>query len=248
VLHLFPIGVLMAERLTYLPSAGFCIAAAAMVGSIRRSPVVVLAVFVLLGLLGIRSAVRAADWRSDLALWESELPKAPNDVVVNNNLAVAYSSRGEYAKAIPVLETAVRVAPRYWRAHVNLGVAEQGLGRPQRARTAYLEAMRIAPRETDPLYFFARFEADQGDHAGAVITLEAARRIAPEQARLATALGLNFLKLGRADEARAAFQAAVAIDPADAAARAGLAGLVAPPAAPPVGPAPPPPTTQRPSR
>jgi tetratricopeptide (TPR) repeat protein len=222
VLHLFPIGVLMAERLTYLPSAGFCIAAGAMIGSFRRTPLVVAAVLALVVVLGVRSTVRAADWSSDLALWESEIDKAPRDVVVNNNLAVAYSARGEYAKAIPPLETAIRVGPRYWRAHVNLGIAEQGLGRPERARAAYMEAIRIAPREVDPLYFFARFQADQGDHAGAVVTLDAARRIAPEQARLATALGLNFLKLGRADEARAAFQAAVAIDPADAAARAGL--------------------------
>jgi len=223
VLHLFPIGVLMAERLTYLPSAGFCIAAGALVGSIRRTPLVVVAVLALVAVLGVRSAVRAADWSSDLALWESEIDKAPRDVVVNNNLAVAYSARGEYAKALPPLQTAVRVAPRYWRAHVNLGIAEQGLGRPERARAAYLEAIRIAPRETDPLFFYARFQADQGDHAGAVVTLDAARRIAPEQARLATALGLNLLKLDRADEARAAFQAAVAIDPSDAAARAGLA-------------------------
>ena len=221
VLHIFPIGVLMAERLTYLPSAGFCIAAGALVGSLRRTPLVVVAVVALVAVLGVRSAVRAADWSSDLALWESEIEKAPRDVVVNNNLAVAYSARREYARAVPPLETAVRVAPRYWRAHVNLGIAEQGLGRPERARPAYLEAIRIAPREADPLYFYARFQADQGDHAGAVVTLDAARRIAPEQARLATALGLNLLKLGRGEEARAAFQAALAIDPADAAARAG---------------------------
>jgi Flp pilus assembly protein TadD len=228
VLHLFPIGVLMAERLTYLPSAGFCIAGAAVIGSVRRTPIVVAAVFALVAVLGIRSTVRAADWRSDLALWESEIDKAPRDVVVNNNLAVAYSARGEYAKAIPPLETAIRVAPGYWRAHVNLGVAEQGLGRPERARPAYLEAIRMAPREVDPLYFYARFQADQGDHAGAVATLDVARRMAPEQARLATAQGLGFLKLGRANDAREAFRAALAIDPADAAARAGLTGLAAP--------------------
>ena len=179
VLHLFPIGVLMAERLTYLPSAGFCIAVAAVIGSVRRTPLVVAAVLALVAVLGIRSTVRAADWRSDLALWESEIDKAPRDVVVNNNLAVAYSARGEYAKAIPPLETAIRVAPGYWRARVNLGIAEQGLGRPERARAAYLEAIRIAPREVDPLYFYARFQADQGDHAGAVATLDAARRRAP---------------------------------------------------------------------
>jgi Flp pilus assembly protein TadD len=225
VLHLFPIGVLMAERLTYLPSAGFCIGVAAVIGSFRRTPLVVAAVFALVAGLGVRSAVRAADWQSDLALWESEIDKAPRDVVVNNNLAVAYSARGEYAKAVPPLETAIRVAPGYWRAHVNLGIAEQGLGRPDRARAAYLQAIRIAPGMADPLYFYARFQASEGDLTGAVATLDAARRIAPEQARLATAQGQHLLKLGRVDEARAAFQAALAIDPADGEARSGMAAL-----------------------
>jgi Flp pilus assembly protein TadD len=244
-LHVFPIGVLMAERLTYLPSAGFCIAAGAVVGSIRRTPAAVAAVLALVAALGIRSAVRAADWRSDLALWESEIGKAPKDVVVNNNLAVAYSARGQYAKAVPPLESAVRVAPGYWRAHVNLGIAEQGLGRPDRARAAYLQAIRIAPGMADPLYFYAGFQAAQGDLAGAVETLAAARRIAPEQARPATAQGQHLAKLGRADEARAAFQAALAIDPADGDARKGLAALVGPPTGPTVPPAPTPATLSR---
>jgi Flp pilus assembly protein TadD len=227
VLHVIPIGVLLAERLTYLPSAGFCIAAAAAIGSLRRTPLVVGAVFALVAVLGIRSAVRAADWSSDLVLWESELPKAPRDVVVNNNLAVAYSARGEYAKAIPPLQTSIRVAPGYWRAHVNLGIAEQGLGRPDRARAAYLEAIRIAPGLADPLFFYARFQTAQGDLAGALTTLGAARRLAPEQARLATAQGQNLAKLGRVDEARTAFRAALAIDPADGDARRGIAALPA---------------------
>ena len=225
VLHLIPIGVLLAERLTYLPSAGFCIAAAGAIGSLRRTPLVVGAVFALVAVLGVRTAVRAAEWSSDLALWESELPKAPRDVVVNNNLAVAYSARGEYAKAISPLETSIRVAPGYWRAHVNLGIAEQGLGRPDRAGAAYLEAIRIAPGVADPLFFYARFQAAQGDAAGAVSTLGEARRLAPEQARLATAMGQNLAKLGRVDEARAAFRAALSIDPADGDARRGLAAL-----------------------
>ncbi len=185
----------------------------------------VAAVFVLVAVLGVRSAVRAADWSSDLALWESEIDKAPRDVVVNNNLAVAYSARGQYAKAIPPLETAIRVAPGYWRAHVNLGIAEQGLGHPGRARAAYLQAIRIAPGVVDPLYFYSRFQAAEGDLAGALATLAVARRMAPEQARLATAQGQHLAKLGRVAEARAAFQAALAIDPADAEAKRGLAAL-----------------------
>ncbi len=84
-----------------------------------------------MAVLGIHSGIRAADWRSELALWKAELPKAPNDVVVNNNLAVAYFSRKEYRKAIPPLETAIRVAPWYWRAYVNLGIA-RGVGLTRR--------------------------------------------------------------------------------------------------------------------
>jgi tetratricopeptide (TPR) repeat protein len=225
VLHLFPIGVLMAERLTYLPSAGFCIAAGAVVGSIRRSPVVVAGVLAFVALLGVRSAVRAADWGSDLSLWEAELPKAPDDVVVNNNLAVAYSSRGEFAKAVPVLRHAIQVGPGYWRAHVNLGIAEQGLGHPLEARQAFLDAIRLAPAESSPLFFYAKFQADEGDLAGAVTTLQAARRLAPESARLATAQGRYLAKLGRDAEAREAFQAALAIDPADTEARSALSAV-----------------------
>ncbi len=223
VLHILPIGVLMAERLTYLSSAGFCIAAAALIGSLHRTPLVVGAVFALVTVLGIRSTVRAADWSSDLALWESEVTKAPRDVVVNNNLAVAYSARGQYAKAVPVLQTAIQVHPGYWRAHVNLAIAEQGLGHMDRARDAYQAAVRMAPGLADPLYFLARFQGSQGDLAGGVQTLAEARRVAPEQARLATMQGQFLARLGRPDEARAAFRAALAIDPADAEARQGLA-------------------------
>ncbi len=229
VLHLFPIGVLMAERLLYLSSAGFCIAVAAAVGSLRRTPVVVAATLSVVALLGIRSAVRAADWRSDLALWEAEVVKAPEDVTVNNNLAVAYSARGQFAKAIPPLETAIRVGPWYWRSYVNLGIAAQGLGDLDKARKAYLDAIRIAPRESSPYYYYARFQGDTGDPAGAVATLEAARRLGPEEARIPSLLGQYLVKLGRTDEARAAFQAALAIDPADAPARRGLDGLAAGP-------------------
>jgi tetratricopeptide (TPR) repeat protein len=225
VLHIFPIGVLMAERLTYLPSAGFCIAMAALLGWIRRSPLVVVSVLILVGAFGIRSVVRTADWRSEVALWESELPKAPKDVAVNNNLAVAYSSRGEHRKAIRVLETAIRLAPGYWPAYVNLGLAEQGLGNRENARAAYLQAVRMAPGFSSPLFFYGRFQAEEGDLTGALATLTTARRIAPEEARLATAQGRCLAKLGRVAEARRAFQEALALDPADGEARRSLAAL-----------------------
>ena len=131
---------------------------------------------------------------------------------------------------------------------MNLGVAAQGLGDRDRARKAYLAAIRIAPGLSSPLFFYSRFQAEEGDLAGAVATLAAARRIAPEEARLATAQGQHLAKLGRVVEARMAFEAALAIDPADGEARTGLAGLVAPPGARPATPPGAQPASQPPSR
>ena len=242
VLHLLPIGVLMAERLLYLPSAGFCIAAGALIAAaipsgrgrsgtaIPTRPGRLAGAVALLALAGIaglavRSTFRAADWRDGVSLWTSELPKAPRDPVVNNNLAVVLSARGDHALALPRAEAAVAVAPGYWRAHVNLGIAAQALGDRDRARTAFREAARLAPDASAPLFFLARLLAEEGDLEGALRSLRQARRVAPEEARLAALQGRLLARLGRAVEARAAFQAALALDPADAEARAGLSAL-----------------------
>jgi hypothetical protein len=255
VLHLVPIGVLMAERLLYLPSAGFCLAAAALTAGAmagtgappipaaprgpadapppagppgtagRRAGLLALAALAVVTAFAVRSAVRAADWRDGVALWTSERPKAPRDPVVNNNLAVELSARGDHAGALARAADAVAAAPGYWRAHVNLGIAAQALGDRPRARAAFAEAARIAPGSSVPRFFQARLLEAEGDLEGALRTLAEARRLSPEEARLATAQGRLLERLGRPAEARAAYEAARALDPADAEARAGAARL-----------------------
>jgi protein O-mannosyl-transferase len=243
VMHLVPVGVLLAERLLYFPSIGFCLAVAALlplaasVDAVRPStsalrayaqgerlarwaPALVLA---LVAALGTRAVVRTLDWRTSVALWESELAKAPRDPVVNNNLAIAYTGRGEHAKAVERLQVALAVQPAYWRAYVNLGIARQRLGDRDRARAAFVSAVRLAPGSSAPRFFLALLLREEGDLAGAAAQLARARELAPEEARLARWHGDVLLRLGRRDDARAALERAVALDPADAEARALLA-------------------------
>ncbi len=240
VLQIVPVGVLLAERLLYLPSAGFCLAAGVAIARLlpatstatstatptststststrgRRAAAVAVA---LLAVLAARTVARTLDWRSSIALWESELDKAPRDVVVNNNLAIAYTARGEYAKAADRLVVALTVHPRYWRAWVNLGIARRGLGDRVGARDAFERAVRIAPNETAPLLHYALFLEAQGDSVGAADLLTRARRLQPEDAQLARSLGQVLLRAGRIDDARAALQDAVRLDPKDAESR-----------------------------
>jgi Flp pilus assembly protein TadD len=235
-----PVGVLIAERLLYLPSVGFCLAAGA--GLARLGPLSddtagvlraahplaperarhLLAAIpaVVLLVLCARTELRVRDWTSDVAFWESELAKAPHEVVVNNNLAVAYTSHGQPARAIPLLESTLAEHPSYWRAWVNLGIAQHLTGDPLGARRAFEEAARLAPQSADPPRFLARLLETERDLPGAVAALLRARRNAPEQAALARELGALLLRGGRTAEAREQLADAVRLDPADAQARA----------------------------
>ena len=239
VLQIVPVGVLLAERLLYLPSAGFCLAAAALLvrpvaaagpgaaPSVRAAwgRAAPLALAALLALLAARTAVRTLDWRGPLALWASELEKAPRDVVVNNNLAVAYTARGEYRRAVERLEVALAVHPRYWRAWVNLGIARRSLGDAASARAALLRAMEIAPEQTSPLLHLALLQDAEGDFGGAAALLARARALQPEDAVLARHHAEVLLHAGRRAEAIAALEAAARLDPHDAASRRRLAAL-----------------------
>jgi len=239
VLHIVPVGVLLAERLLYLPSAGFCLAAGVALARLapatagappaaapptraRRGGAIAAAI---LALLAARTVVRTLDWRSDVALWESELAKAPRDAVVNNNLAVAYTSRGDHALAAKRLEVALAAHPRYWRAWVNLGIARRHLGDRAGAAAAFKRAIEIAPEQTSPLLHLALFLEAEGDAAAAAALLARARALQPEDASLARTHGQVLLRAGRREEARAALEAAVRLDPRDAESRRLLAGL-----------------------
>ncbi|HET9553374.1 MAG TPA: tetratricopeptide repeat protein, partial [Anaeromyxobacteraceae bacterium] len=243
VMQIIPVGVLLAERLLYLPSVGFCLAAAGAFerltapaaapgkgGAVRPrwrpSPRAAHAALgVVLALLAARTVARTLDWRTALAVWESEAEKAPREVVVNNNLAVEYTRRGDYRRAVERLRVALQVSPRYWRAHVNLGIALQGLGDRAGARRAYREAMRLAPDALDPPFWLARLCAEEGDLEQAASLAARARALAPEQARLAVAHARYLIRLGRVEEARAALRDALRLDPSDAEAKALLADL-----------------------
>ena len=240
VLQIVPLGVLLAERLLYLPSAGFCLFASSALDGFLPAPGMPLwrrpqgegqrlwMVRLLLALVpvaylvffGARTVLRTLDFGSAVSYWESEVLKAPLEVEVNNNLAVAYTSRGEPQKAIPRLETALAEHPGYWRAWVNLGIARQALGERGSALHAFETALRLAPAAADPPRFLSRLLEQEGDLAGAAQALEQARKNAPEQASLARELGAVLLKAGRSSEARAALSDAVRLDPADREARA----------------------------
>jgi uncharacterized protein (TIGR02996 family) len=173
----------------------------------------------LVALLTVRTVARTLDWRSEEGYWVSELAKAPRDPVVNNNLAVAWLARRDYDRAVERLRVVLEVHPRYWRGHVNLGIALGELGRPEEARRAFLQALALAPESADPRFFFARWLGGRGERDEALRLLAEARALRPDEARLPLLQGELLLELGRVAEARPALERAATLDPRDGRAR-----------------------------
>ena len=82
--------------------------------------------------LAVVTAVRNADYRSEVALWEAAARSAPGKVRVLNNLGVAYLAEQRWTEAQAVLERALEIDPGHELAAENLVQAREGADRAAR--------------------------------------------------------------------------------------------------------------------
>ncbi len=110
---LMPTGTIMGERLTYLPSAGFCLLAALGWNWLRQKQnnmawgilVAIVLIF------SVRTALRNRDWKDALALYSSSARAAPNSAKIHANLANAYLLSNQLDLADAEFQTALRIDP-----------------------------------------------------------------------------------------------------------------------------------------
>lgn len=120
--HVIPLMVPMAERLTYLASAGWCVALAPLFEAARRRRlrmarvVAMLYVVILLGMTLARDRV----WRDDLTLWSEAVATHPRSAISLMNLAGALVPAGRTAAAVGAMQRAIEVAPWRWDFRVTL--------------------------------------------------------------------------------------------------------------------------------
>lgn len=135
VSHVVDFGALMAERFLLSPSLGFCVAVAVPAvavaqASTRRTRQLLGGLLVVLLLAaGVRSANRALQWRSDLALWQSAAAVAPNHPDILLNLGVACIEGGSPAEGASHLRAVLVQRPDDVQALLNLAGLHAGAGR-----------------------------------------------------------------------------------------------------------------------
>lgn len=235
VAQIIPHHEIVAEHYLYLPSIGFCLAAAMLVEGAfervrqRRAVSVVFALVVLL--LGFRTVIRNRDWKDDLTLWTKTVRTAPASARARRNLGRLHMIRGRRQEAAQEFREAIRIMPNDAATWNNLGVMllEQGnLDGAEQALTAVLR-LKTLPLDVRINLGVVSLRRGQVKQAEAhLLAALASLQLAPSQrARALNNLGMVRATQERPAEAEQAFKEAVALDPryADARQNLGLAYL-----------------------
>jgi Tfp pilus assembly protein PilF len=252
VVSAFPLTpqVFIAERFTYLPSVGACLAAgwvlcrgaerlaarARRAGAAGETPapdrtpgrerpgrLAVGALGGLVLLLAARSAVRSLDWRSDASLARATIATAPDSPLGLRGQAQEEIRRGNLEAARILLERSLGANPRRSEPYALLVPLYLQRGDVDRAVALARQAAAEVPQRQSLLHSLAGalWQAGRLEEAERLLRQVTASHPAFFPARLA--LGGLLLQTGRSQEALDQFQAASRLDPGQATAWYGMA-------------------------
>lgn len=211
-----PIGTIMAERLLYLPSAGFLIAfiplAVQAVG--RWDMRLALPLLVLLATLyAERSWRRNGDWSGEVRFWKSAVSVSPRSARSLRLYGQALARKEKFEEAIPPLEKAVRIFPKYDPAWVDLGIAQIRARRLQEAETSLVRGLRLNSKSPEGHLALGVLYIGSGRRASGRTHLERAVELAPQLVEARFNLGTLYLREGKRKAAVVQFRAALAVAP-----------------------------------
>jgi tetratricopeptide (TPR) repeat protein len=227
----FPTGTIFAERLAYLPSAGFCLAAASWIAgrapgfeSLSRRRAAVLVAVALA--YAARSFARNPVWASDEALFTDMVRVSPRSAKAHYDFAYMSSDLKRWRPALEHYEKAIEIYPRYWDAWAGKGRAERALGLTEASERSYAKALEIVPTYENGFFGLGLAREERGDRRGAEEAYRNGLRHNPQSLPLAYRMALLFSAEDR-PTAPYAWRRALAIAPGNLPTRLGYADWLA---------------------
>jgi hypothetical protein len=104
------IGILMAERVLYLPSVGVCLIAGSAYAAARSRTKPLVAGALVMALAALTVA-RNLDWDNPFVLWRDTVEKVPSSGLAHANLALSCWTLGDRARARAELRMAIALDP-----------------------------------------------------------------------------------------------------------------------------------------
>lgn len=209
---LFPIGTGMAERLLYLPAAGFALAAAALLGTLGKGPA--LACRTVLALcLAWGTWVRTGDWQNEYLLFSKAVQVQPKSARAWYVLGKSALARGEEPLALRCWQQALEIFPGYYEIYDALGVVHYKRGDYPEAGELFTRCLELKSNYT-PAWLnlgLARYRLGQQEKAREAF--QKALSLDPNYASAYYNLGVMELEEKKTAQARDLFLKALACDP-----------------------------------
>lgn len=146
----FPVGFVVAERVLYTPSMGFCALVALgfeVLLNYRREMKPLL--WGIMGFMlithGTKTYLRNFDWKSEYSLFRSALKVNRQNAKLFNNVGHALEKEQKWTEALEYFLKAVSVQPDDIGAHINVGRTYNNLNMSPEAEEAYMKAMNLFP-------------------------------------------------------------------------------------------------------
>ncbi|KAK2149545.1 hypothetical protein LSH36_447g03000 [Paralvinella palmiformis] len=146
----FPVGFVVAERILYAPSMGFCMLVAVgfeLLLSYKRSLGYVLWLFMAALILthSCKTYIRNYDWESEYTIFKAALRVNQKNAKLYNNVGHALEAEKQFEEALTYFQQAAKVQPDDIGAHINVGRTLNTLKQYEPAEQAYRLALSLLP-------------------------------------------------------------------------------------------------------
>ena len=159
--------------------------------------------------------LKRGDPRTASTVVEGIVKREPKNVAMLNLLGITRLARGDPAGARKAYVAAIKAAPSFYPAHLNLARIDEIDKQPVRARNRYLGILKVAPAHIDAMLELARLEESQNRPTEALRWIEKARSTANRDIRTHLALNAFYLRHGQLKQALDAAKDAQAQAPDD---------------------------------
>jgi hypothetical protein len=130
-------------------------------------------------MLVLSTLSEAANWRSDLSLYQADLLRDPENGIAHYHYGYAVLRRRGCGEALPIFLAATRLAPSYARGWHNVAGCLENLGRAAEAVEPARRAVELEPDNARNQYNLAVALAARGDGSGATRALERCLTLEP---------------------------------------------------------------------
>uniref|UniRef100_A0A8C3TKQ7 dolichyl-phosphate-mannose--protein mannosyltransferase n=1 Tax=Catharus ustulatus TaxID=91951 RepID=A0A8C3TKQ7_CATUS len=207
----FRVGFVVAERVLYMPSMGYCILFVHGLKKLSTWPnkwrITVPALFALLLLLFSWKTVKQNEiWLSRESLFSSGVKTLPHNAKVHYNYANFLKDQGRNIEAIYHYKTALKLYPRHASALNNLGTLTKDV---VEAKDYYRRALQLNPQHNRALFNLGNLLKSQGKKEEAVILLRDSIKYGPEFADAYSSLASLLAEQERFKEAEEVYKAGI---------------------------------------